>query len=502
MTTRRAVLKLGLLSAAAAALAACGGAASPTAVPAKSSPQGAPATKPTVAAPTTAPAPAATSAPAAAATKPAATSAPATAATKPAAPAKPAAAPAATPTPAIIGSGQKQIWWAVPGNPDEVKVYQATAEQFVKANPQYTIKTDRNASDRDKVITMIAGNQAPDVIFSTINDFPIFQSKNQFVALDDNIKADSYDLNDFYPQIIKPYRTVDGKKYGDGKLYGLPKEIAVRSMFYNADIFNEVGVKADPKEPWTFEQFRENTLKAVKREGDRTTRYGYVQETWWGPWAIWAWANGGEVVDDPWNPTKATMDDPRVVEALELWTGFVTKDRLAPPPAVTSQQGKAEMFGGGLAATYNNGRWNVPLFRKSTFKWDVMPMPKKQQRAQLLTGSIFGLWAGTKQKDDAWKLLSYVVGKESQKLMTELGLLLPSRKSVAESDVFLKSSPPQSNQVYLDELQYAKILPMHPKYGEMQKAVDDSVALVLAGSKQVKDVIGDMNAKVTQLIKG
>jgi hypothetical protein len=42
---------------------------------------------------------------------------------------------------------------------------------------------------------------------------------------------------------------------------------------------------------------------------------------------------------------------------------------------------------------------------------------------------------------------------------------------------------------------------MHPKYGEMQKAVDDNIALVLAGSKQVKDVIGDMNAKVTQLIK-
>jgi multiple sugar transport system substrate-binding protein len=401
----------------------------------------------------------------------------------------------------VIGAGQKQIWWATPGNPDEIKVYQATAEKFVQANPGYSVKTDRNASDRDKLVTAIAGSQAPDVIFSTINDFPSFGVKNVFTPLDDNIKGSNFDLDDFYPQILKPYR-MEGKRFGDGKLYGLPKEIAVRSMFYNADIFKEVGVKdPDPKEAWSWDQYRESILKTVKREGDRTVRYGYVQETWWGPWAIWAWSNGGEVVDDPWSPTKATMDDPKVVEALTFWTDFVTKDKAAPAPAVTQQQGKAEMFAGGLAATYNNGRWNVPLFRKSTFKWDVMPMPKKQQRAQLLTGSIFGIWSGTKIKDDAWKLLSYVSGKDAQKLMTELGLLLPSRKSVAESDVFLKSTPPTNNSVYIDELQYAKTLPMHARYPEMQKAVDDQVALVLAGSKSVPDAVKEMNAKVNSILK-
>jgi multiple sugar transport system substrate-binding protein len=282
----------------------------------------------------------------------------------------------------------------------------------------------------------------------------------------------------------------------------MPFDNDPRAIYYNKTAFKEAGVKdPDPKEPWTWEQYRENILKTVKREGDRTVRYGYVQETWWGPWAIFAWANGGEVVDDPWNPTKATMDDPKVVEALTLWAEFVTKDKAAPTPAVTQQQGKAEMFAGGLAATYNNGRWNVPLFRKSSFKWDVMPMPKKQQRAQLLTGSIFGLWSGTKIKDDAWKLLSYVSGKDAQKLMTELGLLLPSRKSVAESDVFLKSTPPTNNSVYVDELQYAKILPMHPRYPEMQKAVDDQIVLVMTGSKPVADAVKEMNAKVNSILK-
>jgi multiple sugar transport system substrate-binding protein len=504
VVSRRTVLRFGALSAASALLAACGQAATPTTAPAAKPTQPAGATKPAEPAaqakPTAAAAPAGASTPAAAATKPSAEAKPTAAATQAAA--APAGAPTATPTPAVVGQGQKELWWATPGNPDEVKVYQASAEQFVQKNPGYKVKLDRNASDRAKLVTMIAGNQAPDLIFSTINDFPATAVKNVWAPLDDYIKADSYDLQDFYDQILKPYR-MEGKRFGDGKLYGLPKEIAVRSMFYNADIFSQVDVKQpDPKEPWTWEQFLENTLKAVKREGDRTTRYAYVQETWWGPWAIWAWANGGEVVDDPWSPTKATMDDPKVIEALTFWTDFVVKHKAAPTLAVMQQQGRAEIFAGGLAASYNNGRWMVPLFRKSSFKWDVMPMPKKQQRAQLLTGSIFGIWTGGKQRDDTWKLLAWVNGKESQQLMTRLGLLLPSRKSVAEGDDFLKSTPPTNNQVYLDEIQFARILPMHPAYPEMQKAVDDQVALILAGSKSVKDAVGEMNAKVTSLLKG
>src|ERR671936_312116 len=185
VVSRRTVLRFGALSAASALLAACGQAATPTT---------APAAKPT---------------------QPAG-------ATKPAEPAAPAA-PTATPTPAVVGQGQKELWWATPGNPDEVKVYQASAEQFVQKNPGYKVKLDRNASDRAKLVTMIAGNQAPDLIFSTINDFPATAVKNVWAPLDDYIKADSYDLQDFYDQILKPYR-MEGKRFSDGKLYGLPKE--------------------------------------------------------------------------------------------------------------------------------------------------------------------------------------------------------------------------------------------------------------------------------------
>lgn len=487
--TRRHVLRLGALAATSTLLAACASpSASPTAQPA-AQPTAQPAAKAT-AAPTS---------PAAAATAPAATAP----AAKPTAPAT--SAPAAKPTaPAVAGKAAVTLTWATPGNPAEVAVYEQLARKFEAENPGITVKTDRESSDFQKMTTLIAGGNPPDILFFTINNWPAFAGRKVLMPLDDMIKVSKFDVEDFYPQILKPYRYDEAtRQFGEGKLYGLPKEIAVRSMYFNADLFKAAGVAAPaPDKPFTWEQFLDAAQKTTRREGDRVAQYGYVQETWWGMWAIWAWANGGQVVDDVYKPTKATMDDPKVVEALKFWADMVTEHKVAPPAAVTKEQGKSEMFAAGKAATYNNGRWMVPLFRKSTFAWDVMPMPMKAKRAQLLTGSIFAVSQGTKYPEETWKLLSFITGKEGQRLMTELGLLLPSRKSVAESDQFLKSAPPASNRVYIDELQYAQPLPMHPKYPQMEKAVGDEVDLVLAGSKPAAEAAKVMTAKVNELLKG
>jgi hypothetical protein len=63
-----------------------------------------------------------------------------------------------------------------------------------------------------------------------------------------------------------------------------------------------------------------------------------------GPWAIWARANGGEVVDDPWSPSKATMDDPKVVAAATFWTDLVVKHKAAPWLTVMEQPGRAAVL--------------------------------------------------------------------------------------------------------------------------------------------------------------
>jgi multiple sugar transport system substrate-binding protein len=393
------------------------------------------------------------------------------------------------------------LTWASPGDQAEFEVYQKVAEKFTQQHPNIKVVNDAAASDRTKMTTLMASDSLPEIISRTINDWPMFAVQNIWLPLDDLIKRDKFDLQDFFPQIIKPYR-FDGKRFGDGKLYGLPKEIAVRSMFYNADHFVDAGIKPPAADQaWTWDEFRNAARRLTKRQGDAVQQYGYAMETWWAMWSIFAWANGGEVVDDPWSPTKATMDTPAVIEGLQFWGDLVAKEKLAPPLSAYRELSKSQHFATAKASMYNNGRWNVPLFRRSTFKWDVMLMPKQKQRAQFLSGSIFGVAKSTKRPEESWELLKFISGKDSQVLMTDLGLLFPSRQSVAKSDGFLKSRPPEHNEVYLKDVEVARILPMHPRYPEMQTEVDKISDAVLNGEKTASVAGKEMTEKVNLLLK-
>lgn len=479
--SRRALLLGATTAAATAVLAACGGESATVA-------------------PTAAPA---TARPTTAAGGAAATTAPTTAAAAntPAAPAATTGA-AATAAP-MQNRGNIELLWVAPGGTTaEGDTYRELAKRFEAANANVRVKVDTENSDLMKQQTLIASGSPPDLLFFTINNWPAFASQNVLLPLDDFIARDSYDLDDFFPQIIKPYR-FDGKNFGEGKLYGIPKEIAIRSLFYNTEHFAAAGITAPSLDnPWSRDQFLDAAKKLTKTMGDQTAQYGVVQETWWGPWMIWAWAEGGDCVNDPYKPTQATLTDPKVVSAIEFVGNLVAKERVAPTDAVTKDQGKSALFTGKRASMYWNGYWNNVTFRKAGVQYDVMPFPKGAGgRAQLLTGSIFGVSTGSKNPQQAWNLLKYVNSKEGQTLLAQVGTLLPSRKSLAQGDVFRSVTPPKSNSVYLDEIPYARLLPMHPRYPEMEAAVGREMDLVFAGRKTATEAAQAMNTQVNTFLK-
>lgn len=395
------------------------------------------------------------------------------------------------------------LQWATPGNAAEVGAYEKLARAIESRQPWLTITTSKPAADYPVLRTLLASGTAPDLLFSTINNWPALAGSGAFRPLDAFISASRFDLDDFYPQIIRPYRYDPvARAFGQGELHGLPKEIAVRVLYYNVDLFRAAGVQPPPAAiPFTWEGFLEAARRLTRRSGDRISQYGYVPEIWWGMWAIWAWANGGEIVDDVYKPTRATLDDPRTVAGLTFWAELVTKHQVAAPPSLFKEQSRAEFFAAGKAAMYNNGRWMVPLFRQAAFAWEVMPMPQGAARGQLLTGSIFGINQASRTPDEAWQLLSYITGQEGQILLTELGVLQPSRRSAAESEVFLKVTPPSANRVFLDELAFARPLPLHHRYPEMEQAANEEVERLLLGAQTPAAAVAVMNARINALLR-
>lgn len=370
-----------------------------------------------------------------------------------------------------------ELVWAAPGGAEEFAVYERVAEEFMADNPGIRVQVIRDSTQAE----LILAGSSPDIIFSTIENFPSHHSTGIVLNLQPYVDRDNFDWQDFFPEILNPYR-FDGESYGKGDIYGLPKETAVRAMFFNVDAFAAAGL-ARPDElaargDWTWDAFLEAARRlTLDRNGDGVPEvYGFGEDTWYGRWMPWIWSNGGDVVDDPYRPTRSTMTSSATIEGMEFFAS------LGRDHGVFRKAGGGD-FRSGAVSMFANGRWEVPGFRTITdFEWDVTPRPAGPAgRAQLLTGSAFMISTQSKHPDEAWELLKYITGKRGQSLMTELGLLLPSRLSVARSD-FLASTPPENNDVFLDEIQYAKPGPMLPNWRDVQSAAGPILNDILAGN--------------------
>src|SRR5688500_18028119 len=85
------------------------------------------------------------------------------------------------------------------------------------------------AGYNEKLITMLASDTAPDLIYFAPNLFAQFVTENLLRNLTPLIKRDKYDHSDFPEKGISQY-------VWQGNQYGFPQDFPTRSIFYNVDM--------------------------------------------------------------------------------------------------------------------------------------------------------------------------------------------------------------------------------------------------------------------------
>jgi multiple sugar transport system substrate-binding protein len=220
--SRRSLLGLFSLAAVVPVIHACGGAAAPTAAPAKPT-EGAGAT--------TAPA-------------------------KSAEAAKPAAGSQVT---------LKVIYWS--SSPEDHNVFQDTFKAFMDKNPSIKVEFDDipAAEFTQKALTMIVGGTPPDTMELHPAWVLNFINAKQLTDLTDLMKNDK---PAFVPQQIDFWTH-------QAKIYGVPYYSGPSFMFYNKTLFQKVGAKT-PEElekegNWTWEKLREAARLTTTGSGAERT---------------------------------------------------------------------------------------------------------------------------------------------------------------------------------------------------------------------------------------
>ncbi|AGT31261.1 sugar transporter [Geobacillus genomosp. 3] len=302
------------------------------------------------------------------------------------------------------------------GNPSEQKLLQQTLDDFEKTHPNIKVKYEVIADQyMDVIKTRLAGGQGPDVFYLDAFEAPALIETGALEPLDKYV-TDEFDIDDFEKPMLDAFK---GK---DGKIYGFPKDYSTLALFYNKKMFEEAGLEV----PKTWDELREVAKKLTKGKdvygfgvAPELARLYYIAES-----------KGGKVVTD----NKASFADPKVVGALQPIVDMHVKDKSAAQPNEVGATWGGEMFGQGKAAMVIEGNWAIP-FLQDTFpdvEFGTAEIPMiNGKKATMAYTVAYVMNKDSQKKEAAWKLISYLTGKEGMKTWTSKGYALPTRKSVA-----------------------------------------------------------------------
>jgi multiple sugar transport system substrate-binding protein len=190
--------------------------------------------------------------------------------------------------------------------------------------------------------------------------------------------------------------------------------------------------------------------------------------------APFVWSSGGELFDDPDDPTRFTLDTAPAIRAVQRFIELYSPRGVTPSDAEIESEDVVARFMNGRLAMLLSSRRVVPELRTiESFEWDVAPIPAEQEPANVLHSDAFCMTAASEHPDAAWKFVEFALGADGQTVLAATGRTVPSLRSVAESDAFLDpSEPPFRSDVFIDAIPVLRRLPSIEAWPEIEDIAD------------------------------
>lgn len=343
-------------------------------------------------------------------------------------------------------SDEVRLQFSFWGSVEQQKVEEAIIEGFEADHPNIRIETlPIGQRYTDKIQAMMVGNVAPDIIMVEMQLMHEWASRGALLDLTEDMAL----LSEGREIMPLPLKAADH----EGKIFAAPVNVTGVAVFVNKTALKQAGIEI-PEGGLTWEFIEEVAPRLSRRSAtgspDSPTDYAIMLPD---P-TLQIWANGGEIFDDPHNPTKAVVNTPAAVEALERHRRLLL-NRYAVPPDVSADQGTFQLFRDGKVAFFFDGRWRTPDFRGiEDFEWDVVAVPAGSQgRVSRHGGTFIGISSKTKYPEEAREFLRYYVGGEGALLAMRGGRYIPIFRDLAFGEEFLNSRPPESIQVFSETME-------------------------------------------------
>lgn len=383
---------------------------------------------------------------------------------------------------------------------DEDVYMPALVEEFQKTQSDITVKyqsfPSANEEYYQKMLVMLASQMPVDVFGVNATSFYYtFLSRNTLAPLDGYIKDAGIDMK-------KNYGTLSSQtEVGDGKYFAMPHRRTGWPLYYNKDIFDEM------KEPYptaqmTWNEYLELSKKMTKVRADGTTQ--------WGSMFAFPMGNSGLLYASQFGERLDMPTVPHYKEALEFYKAmYDSKSTMSFNEVLSLATGANQraVFQNGDAAMYPAGDWNISAFIKDeaagkmSINWDItyLPIPAGAQAgATIGCATNTGIATYSKNKDAAFKFLSYMCGEEGASVLASKGIL-PAFNSPKIKELYTKVAPNKSlGKVF--EFNVMDELPKGTMSNDLVKMNRATNELYLLGEKTIDETLTQWEADRQALI--
>ena len=354
------------------------------------------------------------------------------------------------------------------GDPLEIAGYRELLAAYHAKHPDVRVELTPVGKQKDhmaRLATAFAAGDPPDVFVLNFRRFGQLAAKGVLAELGQDMAATGqWREADFYEPAVEAFRY-------EGRLLCLPQNVSSLVVYYNRALFRAAQVPL-PAADWTVNDFMMAALNVRNRARD--ARGGSV----WGigvepsliRLAPFVWAYGGTLVDDDARPTRITLDAPAALQLFKALRG----GRMAPTLAsYKSEDHEARFARGDMGMLLQSRRLTTTLRAVPGLDWDVAPFPRARHAVGVLHADGYCQAAAARDPAAARRFIAFALSDEGQAVLTRTGRLVPARKSVAESPVFLDpAQPPASARVFLDAIPRLRRTPNVATWHEVESRAD------------------------------
>lgn len=360
------------------------------------------------------------------------------------------------------------------GSQSEISFLLPLIKEFEQNNPDIKIELVHIPQNYfQKLHMLFASNLAPDVIFINNYYIPKYADANLLEDLTQYIKTD-----DFFPEAIECFTF-------ENKIYAIPRDVSNLVVYYNKSLFDKYNVPY-PSKNWTINDFI-NISKQFKNKSNGKV-FGMSYETDFFYVMPFLFSNGASILSD--DGSIITIDK-NALNTINLYSNLAYKYHYAPQKSDSASRTMAQMFLQQKIAMHISGRWLVPKYRaEADFDWDITKFPKGSKGSIVnIDASGYAMSKNSKHKKEALRFINFISSEYALSKLTQNGLIVPARKNVAYSEVFLdKKQPPAQAVIFLDAIKTGKPTPVNANYQSITDKLNLKFEPVFLGAQNAFNI--------------